>query len=115
MGKRLILSISYNPELLHIRQLLFEQHGYMVHSVAGFREASEAIDLHGSHVDLIILGHSIPHEEKAVLAARCKAQCPCPVLALLRWGEAPIPSADESILAPHPAKLIDAVAGLLRK
>ena len=61
-----ILSISYDETLLRTRQMLLRHVGYQVTSVFGYsaaiRESAEG------KFDLVIMGHSIPHEDKETIA-----------------------------------------------
>jgi CheY-like chemotaxis protein len=103
-----ILSVSYNPTLLKTRELLLQQMGHTVTSVEGFARAFAACES-GTKFDLLILGHSIPHDDKAAIIAKAKKSCNCPVLALLRPNESPLPTAESSIDSSDPAALMDAV------
>ena len=103
-----VLSISYNQSLLLTRQMLLEQMGHRVHSAEGFAKAYELCD-DGSRFHLIVLGHSIPHDDKIAMVRHCKAACICPVLALLRPGEESVPGADRSVDSSDPQAFIAAV------
>jgi CheY-like chemotaxis protein len=58
-----ILSVSYDPTLLMTRELLLQQMGHTVTSVEGFARAFAACES-GTKFDFLILGHSIPHDDK---------------------------------------------------
>lgn len=103
-----ILSISYDATLLLTRELLLRQMGYEVVSAEGFAQANKACDAEGQF-NLIILGHSIPHDDKEVLVERCTRACACPVLALLRANEGPVRGAIKSVDSGDPNAFIDAV------
>ena len=77
-----ILSISYDPALLRTRELLLQRMGHRVTSAEGFAQAVEWCDKAAGSFDLVVLGHSIPHEDKRAIIRRCNQTCPCPVLAL---------------------------------
>lgn len=104
-----VLSISYDESLLLTRQLLLEQMGHTVHSAEGFSKAYELCASHGGHYALIVLGHSIPHDDKIAMVKHCKDACTCPVLALLRPFETPVPGADKSVDASDPKAFMAAV------
>ena len=112
MAKR-ILSISYDRALLWTRQLLLEQLGYNVVSAEGFAQAWEAADPKRDHFDLIILGHSIPPNDKKAIVAHMRNSCDCPILALLRPYEAPVSEAAVSIDAGDPNAFLSAVRNML--
>lgn len=108
-----ILSISYDASLLLTRQLLLEQMGHKVFSAEGFSKAFALCDSHGAHFDLIVLGHSIPHDDKITIAKHCTRCCACPVLALLRSAEAPIPGATRSVDSSDPQAFLAAITEIV--
>lgn len=112
MSKR-ILSISYDRALLWTRQLLLEQLGYNVISAEGFAQAWEAAETRKDRFDLIILGHSIPPNDKKAIVAHMRDSCDCPILALLRPYEAPVSEAAVSIDAGDPNAFLNAVRKIL--
>src|SRR5579859_2900937 len=77
-----IFSISYDTALLRSREFLLRQMGYSVTSADGLVEAMELCEKDPENFDLIILGHSIPHEDKRTIIKRCRRTRRCPVLAL---------------------------------
>jgi|SRR5215472_10345002 len=109
-----ILSISYNATLLITRQMLLEQMGHTVDSAEGFSKAYKFCEGHKPHYDLIVLGHSIPHDDKVVLVEQCTKACNCPILALLRHTEAAVPGAARSIDSSDPRAFIAAVNDVLK-
>jgi DNA-binding response OmpR family regulator len=92
-----IFSISYDPLLLRTRELLLQQMGHSVTSAEGFVQAFGVCDREPGTFDLMILGHSIPHEDKRAIIRRCGQTCSCPVVALTRVNEQPVPEADRSV------------------
>jgi len=107
-----ILSISYDRALLSVRQHLLELEGYEVVSVFGFDKAVEQI--RAGRFDLVILGHSIPLTEKDDLLKIIVENGSAPVIALFRSGEPPLANVQASIDPFQPAKLLAAVAQLLK-
>src|ERR1700756_5372717 len=103
-----ILSVSYDLTLLTTRELLLQQMGHTVTSVEGFARAFAACES-GTKFDLLILGHSIPHDDKLAIIAKVKNTCDCPVLALLRPNEAPLPTAEHSTDSSDPRAFMEAV------
>jgi len=61
------------------------------------RIRAEVCETHPEDFDLIILGHSIPDEEKRAIIRRCLRTYQCPVLALSLVNEPPLPEADYSV------------------
>lgn len=89
-----IFSISYDPTLLRTRELLLKQMGHSVTSAEGFSQAFDVCDREPGTFDLMILGHSIPHEDKRAIIKRCGQTCRCPILALTRINEQAVPEAE---------------------
>ena len=114
MAKR-ILSISYDRSLLWTRQLLLEQLGYQVFSAEGFAQAWEATENRNHRFDLIILGHSIPPNDKKAMVAHMRDSCACPILALLRPYESPVSEVEMSIDAGDPNAFLIAVRKMLNQ
>jgi DNA-binding response OmpR family regulator len=114
MSKR-ILSISYDRSLLWTRQLLLEQLGYEVVSAEGFAQAWAAAEDRKNSFDLIILGHSIPPNDKNAIVQHIRDSCSCPILALLRPYESPVAEAAVSIDAGDPNAFLAAVRQMFNK
>jgi hypothetical protein len=79
-----ILSVSYDISLLVTRQLLFENSGWSVRSASNLDSALEFC--RSERFDLVVLGHSIPDRDKALLIA-CARSFKTPVLALRLCNE----------------------------
>ncbi|HEV2278135.1 MAG TPA: hypothetical protein VGS02_08160 [Acidobacteriaceae bacterium] len=107
-----IFSISYDPILLQTRELLLQQMGHTVTSAEGFAEARRYCGLLDRSFDLVVLGHSIPHEDKRAIIRECLKNCSCPVLALLRTNEPPVQEATRSV-STEPREFLAAVDELL--
>jgi len=105
-----LLSVSYDPSLLATRDLLLKYDGYEVTSALGF---VQAIASSRADYDLIIIGHSIPQDDKrAIVAELRKRGCQAPVLSLLRHGEHAMPEAAKAI-DPDPQLVLDTVRCLV--
>jgi hypothetical protein len=107
----LILSVSYDSDLLLTRQLLLEAQGYKVISALGISEAMKQCQS-GTKFALFILGHSIPREHKAALVTEFHARCAAPIVALQGYDEELIEGADFAI-EPEPEKLLALVKRVL--
>jgi hypothetical protein len=83
--------------------------GHTVHSAEGFTRAYALCDNHDGKIDFIVLGHSIPHDDKVSMVKHCKELCSCRVLALLRRGEEPVPGAEQSVDSSDPNAFIAAI------
>lgn len=109
-----IFSISYDPILLQTRELLLQQMGHTVTSAEGFAEARRYCSLVDRSFDLVVLGHSIPHEDKRAIIRECLKNCSCAVLALLRTNEPPVEEATRSV-STEPREFLAAVDELLTR
>lgn len=87
-----ILSISKDPSLLGMRHVLLKEAGYTVVSAIGLRAG--LIHCSAAKFELVILGHSIPRQEKLDLLREIRNLCSTPVLSLYRADEGPIPGVD---------------------
>lgn len=109
-----IFSISYDPTLLRTRELLLEQMGHTVASAEGFADAFAVCEREAAGgFDLMVLGHSIPHEGKRAIIRRCLQSCQCPVLALTRVNERVVEEATRSVDASETREFLEAVQELL--
>src|SRR5215467_3214239 len=108
-----ILSLTFDPALSWTRELLFAGAGFQVVS---FREVNAAIAASaGEEFDLIVLGHSIPREQRQSLIKDLRGKCATPVLALTRHGETPLAEADYLFdSSQSPSLLLETVIGILR-
>jgi CheY-like chemotaxis protein len=109
-----IFLISYDPALARTRELLLRRMGHHVTSAEGFAEAFRVCEEQPSpSFDLMILGHSIPHEDKRAIIKRLAQICPCPVLALTRTNEESVAEADRSVDPMDAVAFLAAVEELL--
>ena len=92
-----IFSSSYDTALLRSRELLLKRMGHSVTSADGFVEAIELCEKDPEEFDLIILGHSIPQEDKRTIITRCRRTRRCPILALTLLHEPLVSEADHSV------------------
>jgi DNA-binding response OmpR family regulator len=74
MAKHSLLSVGFQPDVLHIRNAALGQAGFLVRAAATRTEAIELFD--AIPFDLVILCHSIPLIEKRLLSAFMKAEDP---------------------------------------
>ena len=103
-----ILSVSYDESLLSTRHMLLQQAGYEVTSVAVFSEASERCKK--GEFDLLLIGHSIPRQQKQALAKEAKLHSRAKVLSILRPSSLTLAEADYSVKsADGPEALLAAV------
>ncbi len=92
-----ILSISYDVSLLLTRKLLLEQMGFEVVSAERFEVACDACEAENEKFDLVVLGHSIPRQDKERIITGVRQKCRSPILALLMPHESSVRGADRSV------------------
>lgn len=103
-----LLSISYDESLLRTRHWILETAGFNVTSALGFTQAANHFQT--GAFDLVIIGHSIPHEDREALLKVLRKEADCRVLSLQRPGDPSLPGVDHSIDAwDGPDALISAV------
>ena len=102
-----ILSISYDEALLHTRELLLFREGFEVESAVGFSAAIDACKKRD--FDLVIMGHSIPAQDKATIIKQLRAMCSTPILALRRPNEYPLKTADYDLDSSEPRRFLNYV------
>ena len=99
-----ILSISYDQALLQTRALLLSREGFEVESAVGFTAAIQACKK--GTFDLVILGHSIPSEDKSAIVKQLKEVCVTPILALQRSNEPPVTAAEYNLDSSDPRRFL---------
>ena len=102
-----ILSISYDGTLLKTRHDMLHQRGYVVTSAEGFTEAME--QCHAGEFDLVVIGHSIPHNDKEALFSAVQESCAAPVIALSRGSEPQLKGAADTVDPMDPKCFLKAV------
>ncbi|HEY2115936.1 MAG TPA: hypothetical protein VGJ51_12650 [Candidatus Angelobacter sp.] len=108
-----ILSVTYDMSLATTREMLFSSAGFHVSSVL---TAGQAIQLcTAEEFALVVIGHSIPTEQRKWLLKELRDRCATPVLALRRPGESPLAGADYILDSTEsPALLLETVVNILR-
>ena len=110
-----IFSISYDTTLLRTREMLLRHLGHSVTSAEGMAEAVALCEREPGSFDLMVLGHSIPDEDKRAIIRQCGQSCHCSVLALTLVNEPPVPEAARSVDPSDTRAFLAAVQELLRK
>jgi len=109
-----ILSISYDESLLRTREWLLRASGFTVTSALGFTEAAALCRNRG--FDLVIVGHSIPRQDRTALIEAVRRHNHTRILSLRRQGEELISGVDHWVESSEgPDVLIAAVKAALRK
>lgn len=113
-GPPSILSISYDESLLRTREWLLRSVGFSVTSALGFTEAAK--HCRNSGFDLVVIGHSIPRNDRLALIEQIKTHNHTRILSLRRQGEEPISGVHHSVESSEgPDVLIAAVKAALRE
>jgi hypothetical protein len=107
-----ILSVSYDEPLLRTREILLRRQGYSVTSCLGFTAVAEQCI--ANEFEFFILGHYIPHEDKLHLIHLFRTKSGGPVLALRRYGDAPLPDADAQVYPDDIEGLLNTVESMLQ-
>ena len=105
---KMIICVSWVPELAKTRELLLRQAGYDVTSVLGRQELSKLPEI--PNACLFILAHSVPREEKLEALTRFRHNSIAPILSLLRPHQSALPGVDYAVEAFMPREFLNAVA-----
>jgi len=106
-----ILSISYDEVLLSTRQLLLENVGHRVTSALGLGQALKLCRT--EKFDLVIIGHSIPEQDKERIIQAVREMRQTPVLVLLKFSERAHKSANYNHELHSPEQFVEAVKTIL--
>src|SRR5215831_14894367 len=108
-----ILSVSYDMSLATTREMLLSSAGFQVTSAF---TVGQAIELCATEeFALVVIGHSIPREQRLYLLKELRSRCATPVLAFRRPGEAPLIEADYTFDSlESPARLLETVIDILK-
>ena len=108
-----ILSVTYDLSLATTREMLFSSAGFQVSSVLTVGQAIQRCA--AEEFELVVVGHSIPLDQRKWLLKEVRGRCAAPVLALLRPGEAHLDGADYILDSTEsPALLLETVVNILR-
>jgi DNA-binding response OmpR family regulator len=105
-----VLCVSWNPSLASTRQLMLMQAGYAVISALGREEA--ALQCHAK-ADLLLLGHSVPRDEKQAVIKCFREHSKAPILSLLNPGQDKLPEADVGVEGLSPGNFVREVQKIL--
>lgn len=111
---RRILLVTLNFTLATTREMLLASEGYTVTVALTSGDAVKQCE--SECFDLIVIGHSIPLEQRRLLLEEFRRRCSTPVLGLYRPGEAPLSDADYLFDATEsPVLLLESVRDILRQ
>jgi len=108
-----ILSVTFDRMLGATREMLFTQAGFQVTTV---HTIGHGVQLCAAEpFDLVVIGHSIPIEQRELMLREVRRQCATPTLALCRHGEPPLTSADHVFdSGDSPGLLLETVIEILK-
>jgi DNA-binding response OmpR family regulator len=112
--KARILSISEDEILLRTRHLIFEKEGYEVVSVHGINSAME----HSKEgdFDILVIGHSIPHENKEKIARAFRQASQGAIVSLRRdAGEQVVVEGADYHVEADPEPMLALIAEIARR
>ncbi|HXZ80260.1 MAG TPA: hypothetical protein VEG30_10045 [Terriglobales bacterium] len=114
MARHRILSVEYDRALLCTRNALLWSAGYHVVGRSSFDQATQSLSTSG--FELIVIGCTVPPEERSALIQLAKERMMSPpVLVLCNEGEPPVPGADATVaLQGLGGAFLSSVEGLLR-
>jgi Response regulator containing CheY-like receiver, AAA-type ATPase, and DNA-binding domains len=110
-AKSRILSITYDESLLRTRELILRKAGFDVTSALGFVEARSLCA--ANRFDLVVVGHSIPVDDKIAILKFAKEGCSAATLCLRKPNSRVLPEADYSTDKTDPRGLVEAVNAAL--
>ena len=105
-----VTCVSWNEALAKSRELLLRSLGVAVVSGVYEREARSACQ---KDADLLVLGHSVPKDQKRLLIEVFRQHSSAPVLSLLQSGDSKLPEATFAVGADKPEEVLRMVRQIL--
>ena len=107
--QRRVICVSWIRSLAETREWMLRSAGYAVTSLLGI----EGLDQCSPNADLLILGHSVPPEEKLLAIQKFRQVSRSPVLSLLRPNHPKLPEADFGVESHTASDVLAAVHRIL--
>src|SRR5689334_15575904 len=95
-AKKCILVISYDEALLSTRKMILEEAGFEVATAYGMAEAAKACGIR-PRFDLVVLGHTIPLDDRLELVKIFRQNSSSPILSVRRSDETLRPETEYSV------------------
>jgi hypothetical protein len=111
-AEKRVICISWHATLAETRELLLRKAG--ASSVLSALYEKEARSACQEKADLLVLGHSVPREEKRLLIKCFRQHSSAPILSLLNWGEDKLPEATLAVQGSKPDEFIRVVKQILQ-
>lgn len=106
--KKRVVCVSWDSSLAASREMLLDRDGYLVVSALGMTEALNKCREYTT-ADLLVLGHSVPQEEKRKIIAAFREHGKAPVLSLLNVNQRQLPEVEYAVEALDPQRFLDTV------
>ncbi len=110
-SQRGVLCVSWLSSLASTRELVLRKAGIDVVSACGREEAEAACQ--SVAAKLLVLGQSVPRDEKRRFIRMFRQACSAPVLSLLYQHQSKLPEADYGAALEDPAELVTTVREIL--
>ncbi len=110
-GTKHILCVSWFPTLAETRELLLTSEGYSVESVIGTADA--LAHCHNSNTDMLVLGQSVPREEKRRIVEAFRRYSNAPILSLLNTNQEKLPEVEYGVDSMRPEEFLHTVNSVL--
>lgn len=107
-----VVCVSWDANLAATRELLLKDTtGCRVTSIVGPGYADRLSAL--GQTDLLVMGHSIPRQQKQHILAMFRSTCSAPVLSLLGPNQTKLPDADFAVESTSPDDFVRIVRQIL--
>jgi hypothetical protein len=110
-ARKRVVCISWDPALALTRELMLRKDGYDVVSAFG-RVAGQQAAADGE-ADLLVLGYSVPREQKREFMRSFRRHSSAPILSLLGINGVPLEEATVGIPGDDPANFMRTVREML--
>ena len=107
-----ILCVSWVAYLAATRKQLLTSRGYTVESAVGMNEALAQCGRSSAH--LLLLGQSVPREEKRKIVQTFRRYSNAPIISLLNVNQDKLPEVEYGIEALDPELLVRTVHSILK-
>lgn len=108
--RRRILCVSWFHNLAETRRLLLTSEGYVVDSVIGASEAlSHSVN---STAELLVMGQSVPREEKRKIVEAFRRYSRAPIVSLLNANQEKLPEVEYGVDSFSPKLLLATVRSI---
>ncbi len=111
--KKQVVCVSWDSSLAASREMLLDNAGYLVVSALGTVDALHKCR-QNTNADILVLGHSVPQEEKRKIITVFREHNSVPVLSLLNVNQERLPEVEYAVEALDPGRFLDTVRLIVR-